>query len=68
MMINSHSVERIMERKIPFSFIRLTIDEPDRVVKETQRKVLYRRSFEGRTLDVVMRKEMLVTTYWSEVR
>ena len=63
-MINRHSVKRMMERGITLPLIRLTINKPDQMVKETQRKVLYRKRIEERTLDVVMRRNMLVTTYW----
>ena len=68
MKLNKHSAKRVMEREIPFPLIRLTVDKPDRVFQKSRRKRLYRKEIEGRLLDVVMRKDMLVTTYWREPR
>lgn len=64
MQINSHSVQRLFEREIPLPFISLTVSDPDIVFKETKRKNLYRKEINGKLLDVVMRKNMLVTAYW----
>ena len=64
MMINSHSHKRMIERNIPLHLIKSTIRYPDKIVKEIKRKVLYQKEINGRELDVVMRRNMIVTTYW----
>ena len=65
MQINIHSKQRMIERGISSSLIRLAINKPDKIVKETHRKILYQKLIDGKQLDVVMRgKNMLVTTYW----
>lgn len=64
MMVNSHSHKRMIERDIPFQLIRETVTNPDETIKEVKRKILYKKEINGRELDVVMRRNMIVTTYW----
>ena len=66
MQINIHSKQRMIERNIPLALIRLAVVKPDKMIKETRRKILYQKEINGKQLDVVMRRNMLVTTYWKE--
>ena len=65
MLINEHSIVRLIERNITLTLIQDVVDHPNKVVKEEEHKILYEKILEdGRILDAVVRgKTMLVTAY-----
>lgn len=66
MLINDHSLGRLIERNITLALIQDALDHPDKIIKEEERKILYEKILEdGRVLDAVIRNNrMLVTAYW----
>lgn len=68
MLINEHSISRLIERNITIALVQDVIDDPDKIVKEEKRKILYEKTLnDGRILDAVIRgNSMLVTAYWKE--
>ena len=66
MQIDVHLKQRMEERNISLPSILQTIESPDRMIRETRRKVLYQMRLGDRQLNVVMRrgKNILITAYW----
>lgn len=68
--LSKHAAERKRNRKIPLSQIKQTILKPDVIIRSYRGRLLHRKQFGSRILEVVTRKEkqtlIIVTLYYQE--
>ena len=66
--LSTHAKERKRNRKIPVAQIDQTIRKPDKIIKSYRGRLLHRKQFGSKILEVVIRNEkeklIVVTLYY----
>lgn len=64
---SDHSLKQNLDREIPSSRVRKTVDDPDEMLSSFRERKLYRKKFADKTLEVVIVEEpdkMIVITFY----